>query len=106
MKVQSQKRLEPELETEKGSPFRGLAQKENQPKPIAVLLAAVYSVPEGKERAAMIEALTIFAWRAWQWDVVRLKAEMDACRKAMEESGGKLTCWFTPAGFESDSIGL
>jgi hypothetical protein len=94
------KQADPELEMEKGSPFRGLTQKQNQPAPVAGLLAAIYMVPEGKERAAMMEALMIFAWRAWQWDVVRLKSELDACKARMEESGSKLSCWVSAGSFE------
>jgi len=100
MKPTSQKRIE--LETEKGSPFRGLAQKEGQPSPVFGLLAALYMVPEGKERGAMLEALTIFAWRAWQWDVVRLKQELDACKARMEQKGERLSCWFSADSFESE----
>jgi len=68
---------------------------------VMAMLVAIHMVPEGRERAAMIEAMQVFAFRGWQWNSMKLQEELDACYKAARfENPAQLICSFGPDGFE------
>jgi hypothetical protein len=62
------------------------------------MLSAIHMVPEGKERGAMVEAMIMFVWKAWGWNVQKFKGELDACQAALEEHRSQFVTQFGPGG--------
>jgi hypothetical protein len=77
-------------------------QEMSQQHAVMSILSAINMVPEGRERGAMVEAMVIFVFRAWGWNVQKFTEELDACRQAMQEHRGQLVTWFTAEGFQFD----
>ena len=79
------------------------SQKQEEPQrehAVMAMLSLLYMLPEGRERGMMMEAMIAFVFKGWQWNVQKFKEEMDACQKAAETSGAKLSCWFEKDGFK------
>jgi hypothetical protein len=54
---------------------------------LVAMLILLSMLNEGKEAKDAFEALTVFAWRAWQWDVVRLREELAKCQEMLVYAG-------------------